>query len=371
MSADTPTLQEDPALRRLADRIASARADRKPLCIRGGGTKDFYGEPPRGEPLTMHDLRGISSYLPSELVITARAGTLLAEVEEALARHGQCLAFEPPRLGAGGGTVGGMVAAGLSGPSRATVGCVRDYVLGVTMLNGLGETLSFGGQVIKNVAGYDVSRLMAGSMGVLGVICEVSLKAMPIAPARRTLRFELDEARTIAQLNAWAGRPLPLNAGAWRGGTLLVRLAGARAAVDAACRTLGGETVDAGAADTLWEAMRDQRDDFFARAADPVARGATLWRISVPQTTPPLGLAGDSLVDWCGAQRWLVSTQDAAAIRAAALRAGGHATRYRGGDPSVGAFAPLAAPLDRIHRELKRAFDPDGILNPGRMYASL
>ena len=212
---------QDPVLQRLIDQV---RSTRKPLDIQGGNTKHFYGEIPQGETLNMRPLNGISSYEPSELVVTVRAGTRLAELEARLGEKGQCLPFEPPRFGPDG-TVGGMVAAGLSGPSRVSVGCVRDYVLGTTVLNGQGEVLTFGGQVIKNVAGYDVSRVMAGSLGVLGVICEVSLKVLPLATATATRVFALDEAVAMKQLNAWAGQPLPINASAWHQGQLHLRLA--------------------------------------------------------------------------------------------------------------------------------------------------
>jgi glycolate oxidase FAD binding subunit len=360
----------DPALERLIDRVRSAAADRTPLAIRGGGTKDFYGEPVRGEPLDVRALQGVSSYEPTELVVTARAGTPLEALEATLAERGQCLPFEPPHFGPGG-TVGGMVAAGLSGPARSAVGAVRDYVLGATVLSGRAEVLSFGGQVMKNVAGYDVSRLLAGSLGTLGVILEVSLKVLPVAPATATLRFEMDEAEAIRRLNQWGGRPLPLNASAWWNGTLVLRLSGARAAVEAAAATLGGERVEAAPAAAFWRQLRDHADDYFAEARRTVAAGGALWRLSVPAATPPLGLPGAPLVEWGGAQRWLAGTAAGAAVREAAARAGGHATLFRAEDKSPGVFTPLAAPLARIHRELKASFDPAGIFNPGRLYPGL
>jgi glycolate oxidase FAD binding subunit len=360
----------DPAQRILVERVRDAAAAGAQLRIRGGGTKDFYGESTSGEPLDTNLLEGISSYEPTELVVTARCGTGLAELEATLAEKGQCLPFEPPHFGAGG-TVGGMVAAGLAGPSRAAVGSVRDFVLGATLLNGRGEVLTFGGQVMKNVAGYDVSRLLAGSLGTLGVILEVSLKVLPIAPATGTLRFELSQAEALQRLNAWGGQALPVNASAWWDGTLMLRLRGARAAVAAATAQLGGEPVDAALAHGFWNDLRNHRDEFFVRALAAVESGATLWRLSVPSTAAPLALEGDQLVEWGGAQRWWVSTQSAATVRAAALAAGGHATLFRGRDRSAGVFAPLKSPLDRIHRELKRAFDPSGVFNPGRMYPGL
>jgi len=358
------------ALATLVDRVRAARADKTPLDIRGGGTKAFYGEAPQGELLDVTGLSGISSYEPSELVVTVQAGTPLPELEATLAVAGQCLPFEPPRFAAGS-TVGGMVAAGLAGPARAAVGGVRDYVLGATLLNGRAELLNFGGTVMKNVAGYDVSRALAGSMGCLGVICEVSLKVLPQAPATLTLRLELDEGQAIQRLNEWGGRPLPLNASAWWEDTLVLRLAGAAAAVTAAREALGGEVVEASLAAGFWRGLRDQDDEFFAGAARAVASGATLWRLSVPATTPPLRLSGEQLIEWGGAQRWLCTSMAASAVREAAAAAGGHATLFRTQDKSAGVFTPLQPPLDRIHRQLKAAFDPEGVFNPGRLYPGL
>ena len=359
----------DLALNALIDRVRAARADKTALNLNGGNTKAFYGEAPRGAALDLRPLAGISSYEPSELVVTVRAGTPLAELEAALAERGQCLPFEPPRF-APGSTVGGMVAAGLAGPARAAVGGVRDYVLGATLLNGRAEVLSFGGQVMKNVAGYDVSRVLAGSMGVLGVICEVSLKVLPVPVASTTLRFERDEAAAIKQLNTWGGQPLPINASAWWDGMLVLRLSGAAAAVQSATQKLRGEVVDPALAAGFWAGVRDQSDEFFAKAQTAVAAGATLWRLSVAATTPPMALPGEQLVEWGGAQRWVVTTAAAAVVREAAARAGGHATAFRGLKAN-GALAPLSAPLARIHREMKTAFDPDRIFNPGRLYPGL
>ena len=359
-----------PALQALVERVNAARAAGAQLSIRGGGTKDFYGEAPQGEPLDTTVLAGISSYDPTELVVTARCGTPLAELEAALAEHGQCLPFEPPRFSPGG-TVGGMVAAGLSGPSRAAVGCVRDHLLGITLLNGAGEVLSFGGQVMKNVAGYDVSRLLAGSMGTLGLILEASLKVMPIAPATATLRFEMGQATAITRLNEWGGQPLPINASAWSKGMLVLRLRGALAAVQAAITGLGGEVVEPVFAGTLWAGLRDQHDEFFAAAAQHIGDGDSLWRLSLPSTARPLELPGELLIEWGGAERWLCSGASAARVREATAAAGGHATLFRGNDRSAGVFAPLRAPLDRIHRELKKSFDPAGVFNPGRLYLGL
>jgi glycolate oxidase FAD binding subunit len=357
----------DAALARLVDQIQTARAAKGRLRILGGGTKDFYGNAASGEPLDVKPLAGISNYEPSELVVTVRGGTQLDELEATLAEQGQGLAFEPPRYVARG-SVGGMVAAGLAGPARATAGGVRDHVLGATLANGRGQVLTFGGQVMKNVAGYDVSRALAGSMGTLGVICEVSLKVLPLAPATATLRFECDQAEALKQLATWGGQPLPISGSAWWSGMLVLRLAGARAAVDAACRALGGETIDAPLAIAFWRGLRDHGDEYFATAAKAVDQGAALWRLSLPSTAPPVALQGEQLIEWGGAQRWLCSNASAALVRDAAAAVGGHATLFRAKDKSAGAFHPLASTEGRIQRELMDAFDPDAVFDRARLW---
>ena len=357
------------ALAELQDRIRAAADRGTPLRIRGGGSKDFYGERLEGEPLETRSLAGIVSYEPSELVVTVRAGTPLAQLEQVLAERGQCLPFEPPHFGQDA-TVGGMVAAGLAGPARASVGSVRDFVLGVQMLNGRGEALVFGGQVMKNVAGYDVSRLQAGALGTLGVITEVSLKVLPVPPAEATLRFRLPQAEALQRLNAWGGQPLPLNASCWveeeGAGTLYLRLRGAVAAVESACRALGGERLDAAAAGPQWQALREQRLPWFETGT-----ARELWRVSVPQTAPVLELPEPPLVEWHGAQRWVrIAPGDAARVREAALRAGGHATLFRTARPdAAGRFTPLSPALAALHERLKKQFDPAGVFNRGRLYA--
>ncbi|HME40821.1 MAG TPA: glycolate oxidase subunit GlcE [Steroidobacteraceae bacterium] len=361
---------QDPALATLIDRVLAARAHGSPVEIRGGGTKFFYGEPPKGEPLDVTPLAGIASYEPTELVVTVRAGTLLANLEAALEEQGQCLPFEPPRFAAGG-TVGGMVAAGLSGPARANAGGVRDHVLGLTLLDGRGQLLTFGGQVAKNVAGYDVSRLMAGSLGVLGVICEVSLKVLPLNRASKTLSFDWDESRALEQLTLWASQPLPIAGSAWHAGRLRVRLAGAGAAVTAAAGKLGGTEVAAEAAWDWWTGVRDQTEGFFSLSGADLGRGERLWRLSVPSASAPVRLPGEQFIEWNGAQRWWRTTAGTREVRAAAALAGGHATLIRGADRSGGVFTPVSDVLMRIHRGLKQAFDPERVFNPGRLYAEL
>jgi glycolate oxidase FAD binding subunit len=344
------------------DRISTASKER-PLRIRGGGSKDWYGGEPRGDLLDTRAWRGIVAYDPTELVITAKSGTPLAEVEAALAEKKQMLAFEPPHFGPDA-TLGGMVAAGLSGPRRAAVGALRDFVLGAVLMNHRGEVLHFGGQVMKNVAGYDVSRVLAGSLGTLGLLLEVSLKVLPRPFEETTLRFDMSQADAIRTLNQWGGQPLPISASAWLDGVLAVRLSGASAALKGARSRLGGEeVVDAGG---FWHDLREQQHPFFA----PAAQGAPLWRLSLPSVAAPLELAGSQLIEWGGAQRWLHSDAPPDAIRAAAAAAGGHATLFRAGSAQTSrdaVFQPLTPVVAGIQRRLKQAFDPAGIFNPGRL----
>ena len=341
------------------DRIVAASNSGSPLRLRGNGTKDWYGQQLQGEVLDTTAYTGIVDYDPTELVITARCGTNLREIGKALSAHNQMLAFEPMRFD-GMSTIGGIVAAGLSGPRRMAVGAVRDFVLGAVMMDGRGEVLHFGGQVMKNVAGYDVSRLLTGSLGTLGLILEVSVKVLPKPVAQQSLQFAMTETEALHQINVWGGQPLPISASCWYQGRLTVRLSGARAAVDAAILKMGGEVL--ADADAFWDQLREHQMAFFAESTEG------LWRLSVPSTTPVLQLPGETLTEWGGAQRWLKTSADAKTIRAAAEAAGGHATLFRGGDKSVGVFHPLKAPVANIHRRLKASFDPAGVFNPYRMY---
>ncbi len=279
--AATAAAVHDAALVRLLDEVGEARAHRVPLEIRGGGTQAVYGDPPRGRPRALSALHGISSYEPSELVITARAGTPLAHLETALAERGQCLPCEPPRF-APGGTGGGMVAAGLSGPARAAAGSVRDHLLGATVLHGDGAIDSFGGQVIKNVAGYDVARLFAGSWGILGPLLEVSLKVLASPRVSATRAIDCDEPEALRRLGAMAAKPRPLSASAWHGGRLYLRFSGAPAAIDVATADCGGEAIDPARAAQWWDSVRDHRHEFFEPDAATLAGGECLWRLSVP-----------------------------------------------------------------------------------------
>jgi len=357
----------------LAERVRQAVAAKAILHIRGGNTKTFMaGVLSDAATLDMRGYTGIVDYAPSELVITARAGTPLVELERVLAERGQCLPFDPPRFanGAGvlSGTVGGMVASGLAGPGRAAVGGVRDYVLGVLLLDGRGELMHFGGQVMKNVAGYDVSRLVAGSWGALGALCEVSLKVLPMPVASVTLRFDMRQAEALEHLHAWAGQPLPLNASVWWRDTLAVRLRGANAAVAAAVRRLGGEVIPDDLASAFWEGLRDQRDEFFLEARQAAEREkSALWRLSLPATTPVLPSFQDTLIEWGGAQRWVVAGAEDTLVTHRAERAGGSAFRVSGGvGDGAGYATPLAPALLAIHRRLRESFDPQGVFVPGR-----
>lgn len=340
-------------------RIRAAAQAGQPLRLRGGGTKDWYGGALAGDVLDTRAYTGVVSYEPTELVITARCGTPLAEIEALLATHNQMLAFEPPRFGLDS-TIGGVVASALSGPRRATAGAVRDFVLGAVLMDGRGEALRFGGQVMKNVAGYDVSRLLAGSLGTLGLILELSLKVLPRPVCEASLRFAMSEIDALTRLNQWAGQPLPLSASCWHDGVLTIRLSGAEAAVGAARRALGGdEVIDAAA---FWTALRDQTHGFFD--------GDTVWRLSVPSAASAIIVGGEQLIEWGGAQRWLKLGDggDADAIRRTVAAAGGHATRYRSNDKRIPVFHPQAAAVAAIHHRLKAWFDPAGIFNPGRLY---
>ncbi len=332
-----------------------------PLRIQGSGSKAFYGRAVQGSLLDVTPYCGIVSYEPTELVLTARAGTPLAEIEAALAAKRQMLPFEPPHFGTGA-TLGGCIAAGLSGPRRAYAGSARDYVLGVRMLDGNSEDLRFGGEVMKNVAGYDVSRLMAGSLGTLGVLLEVSLKVLPVPAQELTLRFAMSESEALDKMNRWAAQPLSLSATCYHEGVLTLRLSGAAAAVKSVRQKLGGEEVKD--APVFWHSVREQQHTFFAAAK-------TLWRLSLPSTAASVMLPGRQLIEWGGALRWLASDAPAAEIRQAATALGGHATLFRSAGAIDEPFQALSAPLLEIHKRLKQHFDPHNIFNPGRMYSEL
>jgi glycolate oxidase FAD binding subunit len=370
------------ALRTLTDRIHAARSDGTALQIRGGGSKAFQGTS-HGDVLDTRVLNSVISYEPTELVVTVGVGTPLRELEALLAEKGQYLPFEPPHYawsGAAQATVGGMVACGLSGPARANAGSVRDYVLGLELINGLGQQLTFGGQVMKNVAGYDVSRLMAGARGTLGLITQVSLKVLPFAPSEATLYFALEQAEALDHLQRWGSEPLPLNASCWvmddsvkdaapKPG-LYLRLRGAAAAVEAACKRMlaevPGQRLDNAQTAADWELCRNQQLPFFTAAPE----GCVLWRLSVPQTAPVLQLPAQPLVEWHGGLRWVWAPLAArSGIEAAARAVGGSASVFMvpGMDSGQSRAALISEDraLQTISQRLKSSFDPHGIFNPG------
>jgi glycolate oxidase FAD binding subunit len=346
---------------RLQDAVACAFERREPLVIRGGGSKHFLGRECAGEPLEVGGHAGIVYYEPTELVMTARAGTPLSSIEVALAEHGQMLAFEPPHLGRAA-TIGGTVACGLSGPRRPHAGSLRDFLLGVRCLSGEGRMLRFGGEVMKNVAGFDAFRLMAGALGTLGVLLEVSFKVLPRPPCELTLFRECDAETAIRDMNRWAASSLPLSGSAYDGERLYLRLEGSERGVAAAWRELGGEAEPQGQA--LWRSIREHHHRFFRE-------DGALWRLSVPPATPPLPIVGRWMIEWAGGQRWLRTALAPKFIRQMAARHGGHAAVFRGGDRAGEIFHPLPPALLEAHKNLKRAFDPRGILNPGRLYKNL
>lgn len=349
----------------LRTQVEEAIAQGAPLNISGGDTKRFLGRSPASGNeimvLRTDGHRGIVNYEPTELVLTARAGTPLQEIVSLLGRHNQMLPFEPPSFG-DTATLGGTIACNLSGPARPFHGAARDFVLGVRIINGRGEILHFGGEVMKNVAGYDVSRLMTGAMGTLGVLLEISLKVLPCPEATCTLVKELPPGKAIQAMNRWAARPYPLSAACYDGDRIYLRLSGTTAGLRAARQKIGGDEMQRD--DAFWEQIREQRHALFT-SRQP------LWRISIAPATPPLEIAGKWLLDWGGAQRWLHSSMKAGAIRTIVQSAGGHATLFRSTDACSEVFHPLPPAMMQLHKNLKQAFDPHRIFNPGRMYAEI
>jgi glycolate oxidase FAD binding subunit len=343
---------------RLADRVRRAAADKRPLAIAGSGSKAFIGNPARGETLSLAEHTGLINYEPTELVMTVRAGTPLIEVERSLADGGQLLPFEPPRFG-GAGTIGGAVAAGLAGPRRFATGGVRDFMLGARIINGKGEVLRFGGEVMKNVAGYDVSRLMVGAFGTLGVLLDVSLKVLPAPEQERTLKLSLAADAVADRLDRWTAAALPVTGAAHDGEALWLRLSGTSRALDAAAPVIGGERTDD---NDFWGALRDHALPFFELRQDE-----RLWRLALPPHSPRPNLAGRWLSEWGGRIHWLCSPEPVDAVRAATAEHGGHALLFRG-RPDDAAFPPLDAAMRALQARLKAALDPAGIFNCGRLY---
>jgi glycolate oxidase FAD binding subunit len=345
----------------LQEQVQAAAAAGTALSIQGGNSKSFYGRSTQGEVLSVSGHQGIIDYTPSELVISARAGTTLSDLESVLEQQGQMLAFEPPHFG-DNATLGGTIACALSGPRRPYAGAARDFVLGVNCVNGKGEWLRMGGQVMKNVAGYDVSRTLTGSLGTLAIMLDIHVRVLPRPETEITLQQACDAATAIQRCNTLAAQPLPISASCYVDGQLTIRLSGMEQGVQSAAASIGGETL--ADATRFWQQLREHQLAFFL-AEQP------LWRLSVPPAAAPLPLEGDMLVDWGGAQRWLRSEQAADTIRSVTGSAGGHASLFRGGNRSDEVFHPLQPQLLSLHQRLKQTFDPAGILNPGRMYREL
>jgi glycolate oxidase FAD binding subunit len=343
----------------LRQQITEAFASATPLSICGGDSKQFLGNPVAGESISTAEHRGVINYQPDELVMTVRSGTPLQEIEEILRAQQQRLAFEPPSFG-DTATIGGTFACGLSGPCRPWAGSARDSLLGCTIINGRGEQLHFGGEVIKNVAGYDATRLMAGAFGTLGLLMDVSFKVLPVPATEVTLSFSASAEQAVTSVVSWSQKPLPITAAAWLDGELLLRLSGAQAAIRAAQLQLGGKVSKQ---TKFWPQLREQQLDFFQP-------GKPLWRLSLPMAADPLDITGEQLIEWGGAQRWLISGEEPQVIRQAAQAAGGHATCFRNAR-SRDIFTPLSKPMLALQQRLKKAFDPKGILNPGRIYTDL
>lgn len=363
---DRPTSLPDRDISaRLCEQVGEAHERHAPLRIVGGDTRAFYGRPVEADPLDIAEHRGIIHYDPVELIVTARAGTPLEDLEAALAEHHQMLSFEPPRFGPQS-TLGGAVASGMAGPRRPWAGATRDLVLGTRVITQQGKLLRFGGEVIKNVAGYDMSRLMTGAQGTLGVLADVSFKVLPRPAAHCDLRLAMPLDEALSRLARLGRRPLPITAAAWYDGELLLRLEGGRSSVDATRQELGGETLEPG----FWQALRDLRHDFFT-----LSPGQSLWRLSLPPNTAPLTLDdshSDTLYDWAGCQRFVKTSLEDEAVRRACSAVGGHATCYtpaaQGGSDAP--FTPLHPVVEKHHRRLKEQLDARGIFNPGRLYAA-
>ncbi len=347
----------------LIEQVRAAADAGRTLAIQGGGTKAFMGRAIEGdhEVLSLAEHNGIVSYQPVELVMTARAGTSLTELKAALAEQNQMLAFEPPVF-SDASTLGGTLATNQSGPGRPWWGSVRDHVLGVRLINGKAEHLRFGGQVMKNVAGYDVSRMQAGAFGGLGVMSEISLKVLPKPAMQRTLVTECTEAEALKLMNQRAGEPKPITAATWYEGKLYTRLAGAASAVEAAAKAWGGSDLDD--ADLFWSTLANQQHEFF-NTEQPI------WRLSINSKTPELNLEGTKLVDWGGAQRWYAGEFDWEQMVSIAKLSGGQVSLYRGGNRNAEVLHPQAQPIQALQQRLKASFDPSGVFNPGRAYSWL
>ena len=376
----------NPHINAFREQILNAAKNKVPLSIKGGGTKSWYGNSNNHAKLETRAYSGILEYQPEELVITACAGTPLKEIELALTEKNQVLAFEPPHFGEDA-TFGGAIAAGLAGPGRITVGNFRDFVLGARILDGKGQDLSFGGKVMKNVAGYDVSRLLPGSLGTLALLLEASVKVLPKPAATATLRCQISQEKALQVLNEWAGQPLPLSASCWIGsskggdGELTFRIAGAAAAVKAAIPLMSSlalaTEVNKEVAENFWHDLREQKLSAF----NNLGADQTLYRLSLPAACGPLSITGAedaTILEWHGQQRWIKAPGDEAtfkAIKTIASSHGGHATCFRQGenvDPSYQRFTLLSEQthsqaLEAVQERLRSAFDPAGVFATKRL----
>lgn len=366
----------DPIVQQWAEQVRTAHDEKKPLQLQGSGSKSFYGHPTEGEPISLTAYQGVIDYEPSELVVTVKGGTSLAELEALLDSKKQFLPFEPPHFGPDA-TVAGCIASGLAGPRRAQVGGVRDFVLGVKVIDGQGRALTFGGQVMKNVAGYDVSRLLTGSMGTLAIMTELSIKVLPKPVKEITLKLELDQAQALQKLNHWGGQPIPISASAWFDEQLYLRLSGAPSALSTAQEIIQGSLLEAEPAQQLWQQIREQTHTWFKQSADKgstdgadasAASQGGLWRLSVPSTAAPILPDLPQLIEWGGALRWCYSDLPAAEIRSQVEAVGGTATLFRSARNELGVFHALDPVVLGIQQRLKQKFDPAGIFNPGRIY---
>lgn len=344
----------------IASRIQDAYQQKQPLEIIAGNTKSFYGRKIDAVPFSTLQHTGITEYEPSELYISARSGTTLKEIEQTILNNNQILPFEPPYFGSSA-TLGGCVASGLSGPRRATSGAVRDCILGTEIINGKGEYLRFGGKVMKNVAGYDVSRMMCGALGTLGVLMSITIRLLPKPQSEQTLVFSMSPDDSILHMNKWANTPMPISASFYDEVNLYIRLSGSASSIDKCVKEIGGDLVNS--SDIFWMDIKEQTHKFFLTELP-------LWRICVPPNSPTLNISGDCVMEWNGALRWYVTEQSESEIRAEVLRVNGHAMLFRG-ENTQQKFHPLTDAAMRIQTNLKQAFDPVGILNPGKMYAEL
>lgn len=356
MNDQTTTLQKQ---------IISASKSKKTLRIEGANSKYFLGNASSGEIVSTQEHNGIISYDASELVITVRSGTPLTKIKEALTENNQMLAFEPPSYD-DGATIGGTIACNLSGPARPYYGAARDFVLGSKIINGKGEILEFGGQVMKNVAGYDASRLMSGAYGTLGLILNISLKVLPIPQSEITLKIELSPEHAIKTINQLSGSNLPISASCYLNNHLYIRLSSStkntKASADSICNTLNAQEIENSI--VFWQAIREQEHEFFKT-------DQALWRLSIPATSQPLAIEGEQLIEWGGACRWIKTNTSAEKIREQITPVGGHATAYRNIPNNTDCFQAIDKNLMLLHTRLKESFDPHGILNPDRLYKGL